>query len=331
MTHRHVKTLIFAAALSLTAPAFAQHDMHDMAGMEGMDGMEAPAKPALSSAGSGTAREPGSIGPMGGFHLMSGDWMLMAHATVWGVYSDQSGPRGDNKAFSQSMGMVSAEGPLGDGVRLQLRTMLSLDALMGKRGYPILFAVGETAGGEPLVDRQHPHDFVMEMAGRIDFDVAPDTSLFVYGGPVAEPALGPTAFVHRASARFNPEAPIAHHWFDSTHVTFGVVTAGLSARHFQIEASAFRGQEPDEHRWDIEKPRLDSWSVRGTWNPTPKWSAQMSYGQIRNPEVTHPGEDEKRFTVSASYATGPLAAMVGYSRKNRRPAQSVRADRDRRE
>mgnify|MGYP006180434873 CR=1 FL=1 len=140
------------------------------------------------------------------------------------------------------MGM--ARRPLGDGT-LQFKAMLSPDPLMGKRGYPLLLASGETADGvEHLIDRQHPHDLFMELAGRVDFDIAEDTTAFLYGGPVGEPALGPSAFMHRASARYNPEAPITHHWFDSTHIAYGVVTAGVGGPAWQLEASAFRGREP---------------------------------------------------------------------------------------
>ena len=75
----------------------------------------------------------------------------------------------------------------------------------------------------------------MELAGRLDVDMAPGTSVFLYGGPVGEPALGPSAFMHRGSARYNPEPPITHHWFDSTHITYGVVTVSLSSAHWQVE------------------------------------------------------------------------------------------------
>src|SRR3546814_9882786 len=85
---------------------------------------------------------------------MSGDWMLMAHGYAWGVYSDQGGPRGSEKAFVQSMAMLDASRPLGDGAGLQLRAMASLDPLMGKRGYPILFASGETANGDQQGERE---------------------------------------------------------------------------------------------------------------------------------------------------------------------------------
>ena len=195
---------------------------------------------------SGTSRLPQAEGMMPGVHFnFGGGWMGMAHGYAWGVYTDQTGPRGDDMAFVQSMAMLMAEKEFNGG-RLQLKAMLSGDPLIGDRGYPILFGAGETAGGQPLVDRQHPHDFVMELAARVDFDIAEDTTAFLYGGPVGEPALGPPAFMHRASAKVNPEAPITHHWFDSTHITFGVVTAGIASRTWQIEASAFRGQEPDE-------------------------------------------------------------------------------------
>jgi hypothetical protein len=165
----------------------------------------------------------------------------------------------------------------------------------------------------------------MELAARVDVNLAEETTAFLYGGPVGEPALGPSAFMHRGSAANNPEPPIAHHWFDSTHITYGVVTAGVSSRHWQVEASAFRGQEPDEDRWDIETPRLDSWAVRATLTPSPAWAFQASYGEIEEPEALHPGEDEHRFTASAHYASGGLSAMAAFSAKNRVPGDTLTA------
>ena len=281
--------------------------------------------PASSATGSGTARLPAAEGGMHGLHLTAGDWMLMAHGYAWAVRTDQGGPRGDDKLFVQSMGMLTAEAPIADGTRLQLRSMFSMEPIMSARGYPNLFATGETAGGEPLIDRQHPHDFFMELAARLDADVAPGVTAFLYGGPVGEPALGPSAFMMRRSARYNAEAPISHHWFDSTHITYGVATAGLSARHFQVEASAFRGREPDEERWGIETPKLDSWSVRASVSPSPNWAAQLSYGRLESPEVTHPGEDEGRFTASVHYSDARLSVTGAYSAKNRLPGPTLEA------
>ncbi|MEQ1550993.1 MAG: hypothetical protein ABL922_07130 [Sphingorhabdus sp.] len=277
--------------------------------------------------GSGTSRLPAAEGGgHSGLHIDAGDnWMVMAHGYAWGVYTDQSGPRGDDKAYVQSMAMLNAEKETGWG-KVQLKSMFSLEPLMKNRGYPNLFASGETAGGEALVDRQHPHDLFMELAARVDINVGTDSSVFLYGGPVGEPALGPSAFMHRGSARYNPEAPITHHWFDSGHITYGVATGGYATRQFQIEGSIFTGQEPDEDRWDIEKPRFDSWSVRATWNPTPNWAVQASTGRLKQPESLHPGEDEQRTTASVHYANGSgLSAMLAFSAKDRKPGETLTA------
>lgn len=282
-----------------------------------MDHGDGDSRRGMSAEGSGTARLPGNESGGHGLHLSAGDWMVMTHGFASVQYTDHGGPRGDDKLYSTSMLMLIAEHQP-DWGRIQLKSMLSLEPTMDADGYPNLFATGETARGEPLVDRQHPHDFFMELAARIDVDIAEETSLFLYGGPVGEPAIGPSAFMHRGSARLNPEPPITHHWFDSTHITYGVVTAGISTRHFQLEASAFRGAEPDEERWGIETPKLDSWSVRGTWTPSPAWALQASYAELEEPEAVHPGEDERRFTTSAHYAgKGGLSAMLAFSSKTR--------------
>jgi hypothetical protein len=175
------------------------------------------------------------------------------------------------------------------------------------------------------VDRQHPHDLFMELAARVDFNLGGSTRAFFYGGPVGEPAIGPSAFMMRRSARYNPEPPIAHHWFDSTHITYGVVTAGVTTPYLQVETSAFRGREPDEERWGIETPKLDSWSGRITLTPSPYWAIQASYARIKQPEALHPDEDERRFTASAHYANRGLSAMLAFSNKDRAPGRSLTA------
>ena len=263
---------------------------------------------------------------MHGLHIMSGNWMLMAHASVSAQYTKHTGPRGDDKFYAPTMAMLMAQRETSWG-RIQLKSMFSLEPAMKAEGYPNLFATGETAGGEPLVDRQHPHDLFMELAARIDVNIADNASLFVYGGPVGEPAIGPSAFMHRGSAQYNPEPPITHHWFDSTHITYGVATLGLTTRKLQLETSIFTGREPDERRWNIEKPRFDSWSVRATLTPTPQWAIQASYAELKQPEFSiHPDEDEHRFTASAHYANGRgLSAMLAFSNKQRVPGGSLTA------
>lgn len=347
MTNRFLMAL--AGATSLSSPAIAQehdHSMMNHGNHSGADADHAPVDddgctandekcktnailslngPPWTVGGSGTSRLPGNDGEMRGLHAMTGNWMLMAHGFISAQYTNHSGPRGDDKFYSTSMAMFSAERDTSFG-RVQFKSMLSLEPAMNARGYPNLFATGETAGGQPLVDRQHPHDLFMELAVRVDFNLGGNAKAFLYGGPVGEPALGPGAFMMRQSARLNPEPPITHHWFDSTHITYGVVTAGIATPKFQFEASAFRGAEPDEKRWDIETPKLDSWSVRGTWTPSPRWAVQASYGQIRQPEALHPGQDEHRFTASVHYAHGKgLSAMAAFSNKQRVPGGSLTA------
>ena len=266
--------------------------------------------------GSGTSRlPPNEATSHGATFGLGGDAALMLHGMVWPVYTRQTGPRGDDKLYVQSMAMATLVAPF-EGGRFTARAMMSLEPLMRHDGYPNLFATGEVAYGEPLVDRQHPHDLFMELAGRLDIDLAPGTTAFFYGGPVGEPALGPSAFMHRASARYNPESPITHHWFDATHIVYGVVTAGVAAPRWQIEASAFRGREPDEFRWNIEKPVLDSWSLRASFAPSAAWLIQASHGQLRSPEERHPGSNERRTTASVNYNSGQgLSALVAFSNK----------------
>ena len=275
--------------------------------------------------GSGTSLLPRISPMMMGPMFRVGGFDLMAHGYLWGVATDQSGPRGDQQAFVQSMAMVTADRDLSPTTHLQLRTMLSVEPLMGRRGYPNLLATGETAFGEGLIDRQHPHDLFMELAARIDVAVAARTRVFVYGGPVGEPALGPSAFMHRPSARYLPLGPIGHHWFDSAHITYGVVTAGVRSGTLQFEASAFRGREPDEERWNIEAPKLDSWSVRASWLPSENWAAQVSHGRLTSPEALHPDEDEARTTASVHYSRGGFDMTIAFSAKNRLPGPTLTA------
>lgn len=249
---------------------------------------------------SGTAWQPDSA-PMDGIHGRLGGWSTMLHGYATLAYDRQGGRRGDHKTFVSSMLMGMAQRPVGGGT-LTLRAMGSLDPLMGRRGYPLLLATGESANGRtPLIDRQHPHDLFMELSASYSHPIAGDLSGFVYLGLPGEPALGPTTFMHRASGIANPEAPIAHHWLDSTHVTFGVATAGLVYKRWKIEASLFTGREPDQHRYDIERPRFDSWSVRATWNPTANLSMQLSHAFVNSPEALHPDVDIRRTTASLTW------------------------------
>ena len=256
---------------------------------------------AVQRESSGTAWQPDSS-EHEGLHAISGNWMLMAHGALNLVFDHQSGPRGDDKAFASGMLMGMARRPLGNGT-LQLKAMLSPDPLMGPRGYPLLLASGETANGhDRLIDRQHPHDFFMELSASVSQNIGPKSSAFIYAGIPGEPAFGPPAFMHREAIMDSPEAPITHHWLDSTHITFGVVTAGLALDRLKIEASRFNAREPNQHRWDIETGPLDSTSVRISWNPARTLSLQGSWGHFTDPEQLEPGVDQKRWSASALWA-----------------------------
>lgn len=273
-------------------------------GMEGMS-METFAGLPMTREASGTSWQPDST-PMYAEHRQSGLWRVMQHFNGFLNYDNQGGPRGDDQINGIGWYMLMASRPLGRG-ELMLRTMLSPEpATVGPRGYPLLFQSGESYGGNPLVDRQHPHDFFMEVAARYRYALDDKTAAFLYLAPSGEPALGPTAFPHRMSAMNNPIAPISHHWQDSTHIAFGVLTAGISREKWQLEGSTFTDREPDEHRWNFDPIRLNSYAGRLTYNPGPNWSLQGSYGYIKSPEALRPGEDVRRSTFSATY-NRPLA------------------------
>lgn len=254
---------------------------------------------SMSAIGSGTSLAPSSS-PGYVWHWMKGDWMIMGHGNLIAGFNHQGEPRGVNKAESQNWFMLMAERDAGPG-RLMLRGMLSAEPwTTPRRGFPELFQTGETFEGQPIIDAQHPHDLFMELAAAYNIKLSEKVVLNFYGGPVAEPALGPTAFMHRMSAAENPAAPLGHHWQDSTHISHGVVTAGVTAGRFRIESSLFRGAEPDENRKDIEMGKLDSWSGRVWFTPTPDWSMQFSYGHLVHPEILEPG-NLKRMTASISH------------------------------
>jgi hypothetical protein len=289
---RHLLRSLAPALLVLSAPPLRAQDASGMSGFYG--------RYDLTRESSGTSWQPDST-PMGGIHGMQGAWMTMLHGFVDAIYDTQGGPRGNSQSFSTSMLMLMARRELGDGA-LGVRLMASGEPLMGASGYPLLFQTGETADGRvPLIDRQHPHNLLIEAAASYSRDLGPASSAFIYAGPAGEPALGPDTFTHRLSGMDNPEAPLTHHWLDSTHVTFGVVTAGYVGRQFKVEASAFNGREPDQHRYDVELRPLDSWSARLAWNPARDWSMQVSTARLASPEQLEPGTAVDRTTASVSY------------------------------
>ena len=249
---------------------------------------------------SGTSAEPVST-PAPMLMTMRGNWMLMFHGLAFINELQQSGPRGGDKFFSTNWFMPMAQWHSGSNT-LTFRTMLSLDpGTVTQRRYPELFQLGETAFGRPIVDAQHPHDFFMEVAALYDVRVGENALLSLYAAPVGDPAMGPTAYPHRASASENPMAALGHHLQDSTHIADSVLTGGITYKMLRVEASGFHGREPDEGRWNIDTGVIDSWSTRFTVNPARNWSMQYSIAHLTSPEALHPDEDVQRMTASVMY------------------------------
>jgi hypothetical protein len=246
-------------------------------------------------------------------------WKFMQDGMLFAIYNHQGSARGGDEFVAPNwwMGMASRSTSHG---QLTFTGMLSLDpATLGQDGYREIFQVGEALEGRPLIDRQHPHDFFMQLAAVWRVPITSATGFTLAGGPVGEPALGPVAFMHRASAADNPTAPLSHHTFDSTHISFGVITAAVDHGRWLVEGSVFNGREPDEHRWDFDFGRLDSVSGRLWFRPNTEWELQVSTGHLNDPEQLEPGNAE-RTTASASWtrknASDFSSVTIGYGRND---------------
>jgi hypothetical protein len=253
----------------------------------------------LRHTSSGTSLEPESSAPPM-LMRMNGKWLVMAHGEALAAEQQQTGPRGHDKLFSVNWAMPMAQRKTAHG-EWTFVSMFSLEpATITGRYYPELFQQGETAFGKAIVDGQHPHDLFMELAAIYDQNLGQNGLLTLYAAPVGDPALGPVAFPHRASAESDPLAPLAHHLQDSTHIAYDVATGGLVLGPVRIEVSGFHGREPGEDRWTIEAGAMDSWSARLTVAPARDWIVQYSAGKLHSPEALHPEEDVLRQTASIS-------------------------------
>jgi hypothetical protein len=318
-----------AAQVPAPAPAPADAGQHQHAGHVMTEGdQQIPA----SRDASGTSWLPDDT-PMYAVHGQAGGWMLMGHGNVFLQYLRESGSRGSDQAGSINWLMGMAQRPAGAG-RLMLRGMVSAEPwTIGGCGYPDLLATGESCDGEAIHDRQHPHDLFMELAVQYDRPIGKGLRLQLYGAPVGEPALGPVAFMHRVSSLSNPLAPITHHWFDSTHITYGVATAGVYAPRWKLEGSLFNGREPDEERTDFDVATMDSWSGRAWFMPGARWALQLSAGRLNEAEPGHDGGrpiDIDRVTASVTYhRTTPgdviWASTLGWGRNAERGGDATNA------
>jgi hypothetical protein len=291
-----------AAGLSIAGSSVAVAQEPDTSHMQMRDtmAMEGPLGISMDRMGSGTAWIPDDV-TLPSRHLMLGGWGVMLHGFVFGEYDKQGSPRGDEQFGSLNWAMIMADRAIGGGL-LQLRFMPSIDAAtVGKCGYPLLLQSGERCNGQPLHDRQHPHDLFMELAALYERAITSNAAVLFYAAPAGEPALGPVAFMHRPSAMDVPSAPLGHHWQDATHISFGVLTTGIYTRQIRLEASAFNGIEPDDKRWDLEPIKINSYSTRLTLNPNRHWSFTAGYGSIAEREPGNPDALLHRLVASAMY------------------------------
>jgi hypothetical protein len=245
-------------------------------------------------------------------------WMLMYDGVLFATYSNITGPRGGEEFVSTDWVMGMASRLAGPG-RLTLTGMLSLDdATTPSRGYREIFQTGETFGFIPIVDHQHPHDFLMQASVAWRLPLTDTTGITFAGAPVGEPALGPVAFMHRPSAAENSVAPLSHHTQDSTHIAMGVISVAVDRGPWVFESSVFQSGEPDDNRWDlVDFGPLDSWSARVWYKPSSAWELQGSHGYLKNPERLE-FASEHRTTASASWfktgSNGFTAATFVYGR-----------------
>lgn len=290
-----------------------EHSMHSGMDMDDSMGMTHSLSRNLpmNRNGSGTSWHPDNTPMYAYMSQPSGSkWSYMLHYSIYLRYTSQNASHPQKRGNGQQLGapnwfMGMAQRKVGQRGLFQLRAMLSLDPLtVGNGGYPLLFQTGETYKGEPLIDKQHPHDLVSELSVSYSHAFSKDIDLYGYVGYPGEPALGPPAFMHRISSFNNPDAPLSHHWQDASHILFGVATVGFRYKWMKLEGSTFKGREPDENRYNFDTPKFDSYSYRLSVNPSPSLALQFSQGFLHSPEEAHPEENSTRTTASILHSKG---------------------------
>src|SRR5438270_9527664 len=305
---------------STDAPQHPGHDMQNMSGMDMSKNEELP-----THLMSGTHLEPASIpAPMWMKHI--GPWMLMAHGNLFLAGNFQGGPRGLDRFESTNWLMLMEHRKVGAGM-LELHQMLSAEpGTLPAGGSPQIFQTGETYKRLPLIDKQHPHDLFGELTVQYTLPLNEHVSWSIYGGPAGEPALGPVAFMHRASAAEIPTAPLGHHLQDSTHISYGVVTTGFKIGKVKLEGSAFNGREPDENRLTFDFGPLDSWAARVSIAPGRNWAAQYSFGRLIHPEQLEPGNINRQtasVTYNRPFARGNWASTLIWGQNDKRVVKTT--------
>lgn len=299
--------LLFLMSIIFTENTFAQdHIHHNQTKSDSIKSLQmtsffSPNLP-MSRDGSGTSWQP-DANPMWMYMTMKEKTSIAVHGSLFLRYTTQDitnqSDRGGSQFDAPNMFMFMLSQKLNEKNLFSVLTMFSFDAFtVGNAGYPLLFQTGESYKDVPLVDQQHPHDLFAELALNYTHSATKDIDINTYFGYPGEPSLGPVAFMHRLSAMNNPDTPLSHHWQDATHITFGVGTLGFRYKKVKLEGSIFTGREPDENRYNFDKPIFDSYSYRISTNPNRNISLQFSQGFIKSPEALFPDEDIFRTTSS---------------------------------
>jgi len=224
----------------------------------------------------------------------------MVHGQVYAGYVHESTHKGGTRAGSSNWIMVGAARSAAGGV-LNLTAMGSLETITwGECGYPRVLSTGAACDSDGFREYQHPHSPLMEVGARWLRPLADALAIEVFGALVAEPALGPASYVHRASAAGDPIAPISHHEMNAAHTSAGVLTAGLLSERWKLEASVFNGEPADQDRLIPDFRALRSVSARAQYAPTTAWTLQASVGRVRSGQPHHPGAEPVLRVTTAS-------------------------------
>ena len=241
-----------------------------------------------------------------------GTWEVMLHGTVFGQFLYEPGDKHRTGGFSSRQVssvnwlMAMARRRVGAG-RVGLRTMASVEPWTVREcGFINLLASGEMCEGDTIHDRQHPHDLFMELAADYDRPAHEDRCAGRSMRDLAgEPALGPVGFPHRVSALPNPVAPITHHWLDSSHITFGLITTGLYRSALEGgDVGVQRARARRESRWIWTWPHSTRWPVASRSCRRLGWAVQVSAGHLHEAEAEFP--PQPRSDVHAHHGVSDL-------------------------
>ena len=122
---------------------------------------------------SGTAWAPDSSPMYGRMKMYKDGGMLMLMGSAFLRYTSVGSDRdvsvagkGSRQRFdAPSMFMAMFSKPIDEKSQFGFRVMASLDPIIQRGyGYPLLYQSGELFHGQPIHDRQHPHDVISELA-----------------------------------------------------------------------------------------------------------------------------------------------------------------------